>query len=370
MKKAIYRFFVGVAKLFGEDEEKKTKPEIEQESILTPELEEQPIIVEAKQEVTLLPEPKGIEKESISELEIEEKQTISESKKKNKEQNVRRKKPRNWEIVTVTIDPRDIMETMGVPYLALSKNRKSPIVYNSPDGTTKVRISCHSEHYIASIYDWDIIQCIAGKIQETINSGQDIPSRNIIIPRHELLKELRKDDGKKARKEIEKSLARLKLTGIETTVRNEDYRYKGGFGFLDSWGYTERKDIKEFRISLSDWLYDGICAQGALLKVHEEYFDIKSGLKKVLYRIARKHVGNKNNSWDFSIEELHRKSGSERDLRKFKHDLQKAICDNDIPGYPTELFYKDGKTFIRFINGRKKIKEIISRWSVDEDQPK
>jgi hypothetical protein len=157
-----------------------------------------------------------------------------------------------------SIDPRDIMESMGIPFLSLSKNRKTPIVYESPDGITKVRISCHSEHYIASIYDWDIIQCIAGKIQEVINSGQDIPPRTIIMPRHELIKKLHKYDGKTDQKKIESSLNRLQTTLIDTTVRNEDCRYRSGFSFIDNWGYSERKDIKEFRITLSDWLYDGI----------------------------------------------------------------------------------------------------------------
>jgi plasmid replication initiation protein len=271
------------------------------------------------------------------------------------------KKKASTDLTKLSIDPRDIMETMGIPYLSLSKNRTAPIVYESPDGRTKVRISCHSEHYIASIYDWDIIQCIAGKIQEVINSKEDIPPRTVIIPRHKLLKELNKHDGKKSRKEIEASLSRLKVTGIETTIRNEDFRYKGGFGFIDSWGYTERKDIKEFRITLSDWLYDGICKDGALLKVHPEYFKMTSGLKKILYRIARKHVGIQNKSWDFSIEDLHKKSGSERDLRKFKHDLKKIISDNDIPGYFLELIDENDKTTVRVINIRKYFKEALTQ---------
>jgi hypothetical protein len=276
------------------------------------------------------------------------------------------RKKASTDLATSSFDPRDIMESMGVPYLALSKNRKTPIIYESSDGTTKVRISCHSEHYLASIYDWDIIQCIAGEIQELINSKSDIPSRTIIVPRHELFKALYKHDGKKTRKEIEASLKRLQTTGIETTVRNEDNRYKGGFGFIDSWGYTERKDIKEFRITLSDWLYDGICRPAALLKFHPEYFKITSGLKKILYRIARKHVGTNNDYWDFSIVELHKKSGSERDLRKFKHDLKKIISDNDIPGYFIEWIKKNDKIFIRFINGRKELKRILSETN---DQP-
>ncbi len=139
-----------------------------------------------------VPQPKEIDKESTLEPERKlEAQIITEKKQDNKHE-----KKSSKSIIKFSIDPRDIMESMGIPFLSLSKNRKSPIVYESPDGTTKVRISCHSEHYIASIYDWDIIQCIAGKIQEVINSKKDIPARTVIIPRHELIKELHKHDGK------------------------------------------------------------------------------------------------------------------------------------------------------------------------------
>jgi plasmid replication initiation protein len=242
------------------------------------------------------------------------------------------------------------MEIMGVPYLALSKNRKLPIVYTSPDGTIKVRISCHSEHYIASIYDWDIIQCIAGKVQEFINSKSDIPPRTMIISRNELIKALHKHGGKKQHKDLEASLNRLQTTLIETTVRNEDYRYRSGFSFLDNWRYSEREDIKEFRITLSEWLYDGICKEGALLKVCYEYFDITSGLKKIFYRIARKHVGTKNKSWDFSLENLYEKSGSEQKFKQFKYNVRKLVKDNDLPDYSIEWIEEGEKITVRFIN--------------------
>lgn len=244
------------------------------------------------------------------------------------------------------------MEVMEVPFLALSKNRTTPINYESPDGSIKVKISRHTDHYVASIYDWDIILFAASKMQEVMNSGSDIPPRTLIVPRHELLKAIHKHNVKKQKEDLEASLNRLRSTLIDTTIRNEDYRYRGGFGFLDSWGYTERKDIKEFRITLSQWLYDGICKKGSLLKVSSEYFTITSGLKKFLYRTARKHVGKNENSWDFSIEKLYEKSGSEREFKKFKHDLKKVVDDNDLPGYFIKWMERDGKVFIRFQNIR------------------
>jgi plasmid replication initiation protein len=255
---------------------------------------------------------------------------------------------------------RDFTEMMEIPFLALSMRRIKPIVYEDKSRGIKVRVTAHREHFLASIYDWDIIIFVASKMQEIMNNGTDIPPRTITFPRHEILKALMKHDGKKEEKDLKASLSRLRLTGIETTIRNQDCRYEAGFGFLDSWGYTKRKDIREIHITLSQWLYDGVCAKGALLKVSNDYFEMTSGLKRFLYRTARKHVGIQNHEWEFSIEKLYEKSGSEQEFKKFKYDLKKIIKDNNIPGYFLELVEKENKSFIRFINLRKEVKKMLS----------
>lgn len=275
---------------------------------------------------------------------------------KTKEPKIKKPKPpRLPELSPQERAARDITEMMEVPFLALSKNRREPIIYEKHDGKNMmiVKVSRHTGHFLASIYDWDIVLFVAGKMQEILNNGSDIPPRTMVIPRHELLKSLRKHDGKTTRLELKAALSRLQLTGIETTIRNEDGRYDAGFGFLESWGYTDRKDIKEIEITLSRWLYDGICVKGSLLMVDQDYFSITSALKRFLYRTARKHVGGHSNAWEFLIETLYEKSGSEREFRFFKRDLKVAILQNDIPGYHLEWIDKDKKTFISFKNLRK-----------------
>jgi Plasmid replication initiator protein len=250
---------------------------------------------------------------------------------------------------------RDITEMMEVPFLALSKNRREPIIYEKHDGPNmmRVKVSRHTGHFLASIYDWDIVLYVAGRMQEILNKGSDIPPRTMIIPRHELLKALKKHDGKTTRLELQAALSRLQLTGIETTIRNEDGRYAAGFGFLDSWGYTERKEVREIEITLSRWLYDGICVKGALLMVDPEYFSITSALKRFLYRTARKHVGGHGNNWEFSVETLYEKSGSESEFKFFKRDLKAVVLRNDIPGFHLEWVEKNKKTFVSFKNLKK-----------------
>jgi plasmid replication initiation protein len=243
---------------------------------------------------------------------------------------------------------RDFSEMMEVPFLALSKNRKNPITYESADGEIKIKVSRHTEHFVASIYDWDIILFVAGKMQEILNEAKDIPPRTMVFPRHELLKTIHKHNVNTQQKRLEDSLHRLRRTAIDTTIRNKDYRYKADFGFIDSWDYTDRKDVKEIRITLSQWLYDGICRQGSLLKINSDYFSLTSGLKKFLYRTARKHAGNNGEGWEFAIEKLYEKSGSEREFKKFKSDLKIAVLEDDIPEYSMEWLEKKGKTLVYF----------------------
>ncbi len=261
------------------------------------------------------------------------------------------KKTTKTEIIPYPDNPiRDIIDLMEFPFLALSKDRINPIVYESADKTQKVVISGHRGHFLASIYDWDIILVVAGKIQEILNNSE-IPSHNVIIPRHELLKALHKKRGKKQQKDLEKSLARLQLTGIETTVNNKDYRHKAGFGFIDSWGYLERKNDREIRnvkITLSPWLYELCCAKGSLLKSNSKYFELTSGLKRFLYRTARKHAGINRDGWEFSLEKLYEKSGSENDFRKFKARLKAAVLDHDIPEYLLKWIDRNGKISVEF----------------------
>lgn len=247
---------------------------------------------------------------------------------------------------------RDFAEMMENPFLALSKNRKNPIIYESPDGTRKIKVTRHSGHFLASIYDWDIIIFVESIIQKILNESSEIPPRTITFPVHELLKTLHKHNGKKEESDLKKSLARLKLTGIETTLRNKDNRYEAGFGFIDNWKYVERKnnrDVRQIQITLSQWLYDGICSRGALLKVSPSYFGIASALKRFLYRTARKHVGNsEGNEGSFFIETLYDKSGSEGNFRLFKSQIKKIVFKSKIPDYEMKLIEENGKEKVLF----------------------
>jgi plasmid replication initiation protein len=342
MKKRIASFLMRILDVKREDIPEEKNKEIEEVEAL----KEEPVIKNNKKSSL----KKVVVDDFVSDESFKEMKPLFKTTKIKKV--TKQNKTKAKELTSKEKAERDLTEMMEVPFLALSKNRKKPILYEKRNGenTMKVKVSAHSEHYIASIYDWDIILFVAGRIQKILNEGADIPPKKMIVPRHEILKALKKHDGKKEELDLRAALSRLQLTGIETTIRNETGKYGAGFGFLDSWGYTERKDVREIWINLSDWLYEGICAKGSLLMVDPDYFSLTSGLKRFLYRTARKHAGINGGSWEFLLKTLYEKSGSEQEFKMFKRDLKKAVSDNDIPGYLLRWDERDGKIYISFKN--------------------
>ena len=94
-----------------------------------------------------LPEKTEIQEEVVESVEAI--QTL-----KQKEPKVKKPKPpRLPELSPQERAARDITEMMEVPFLALSKNRKDPIIYEKHDGLNmiKVKVSRHTGHLLASI---------------------------------------------------------------------------------------------------------------------------------------------------------------------------------------------------------------------------
>ncbi|MBE9110663.1 replication initiator protein A [Nodosilinea sp. LEGE 07298] len=229
---------------------------------------------------------------------------------------------------------RDQRDTMERPFLALSKRRKTPIDYRSPNGEVWVRVTPNMDHYVASIHDWDYIIVIASIMLANLNLGIQ-PSRTIRISAYELLKSAGRDTGGKAYKDLYAGLDRLTSTLVKTNIRRLQHQESKSFSFIDSWDFLCKGDNSkaQLQITISQWLYDGICDKAYVLSVHPDYFSLTSGIKRFLYRTARKHAGRDGALWQCSLKSLHEKSGSEMDIRDFKKYIKKSIIDNDIPEY-------------------------------------
>ena len=82
-------------------------------------------------------------------------------------------------------------------------------------------------------------------------------------------------------------------------------------------------------LTLSEWLHEGIVMDGGVLAITPDYFKIKGGRERWLYRVARKHAGgNDGAGFTISLPTLFEKAGAEGTYRRFKHEM-KHICETD-----------------------------------------
>lgn len=74
-----------------------------------------------------------------------------------------------------------------------------------------------------------------------------------------------------------------------------------------------------------------------MLTIHHNYFELKGGIERWLYRVARKHAGSQEGGWRFTMKQLHEKSGSMARLANFACDIRKAVSANALPEYGLEI---------------------------------
>lgn len=140
----------------------------------------------------------------------------------------------------------------------------------------------------------------------------------------------------KAYQDLEKALSRLKGTTIKTNiVYSDDEQEMIEFGLIDSWRIVEKQkgklEIGMVEVTLPDWLYQAI-TRTKVLQISPDYFRIRKAIDRRLYEVARKHCGSQH-EFTICLDKLHRKTGSSRELRKFRFDIKQLIKVNDLPDY-------------------------------------
>ena len=124
-------------------------------------------------------------------------------------------------------------------------------------------------------------------------------------------------------------------TQITTNIKTNGVRIIKGFGLIDSWTIIEKSPEDDrmvaVEISLSEWLYNAILGHEAL-SLSREYFQLRKGLDRRLYEIARKHCGQQA-SWKVSLALLHKKSGSSGTLKEFRRKVRGIAKTDHMPDY-------------------------------------
>lgn len=231
-------------------------------------------------------------------------------------------------------------ETLSLPFFSLSKGKRTSMSY-AANGVT-VNVSAPAQYGVATIWDSDVLLWCASEIIAARERGRETSPRLSLRP-YELLKAIGRPTSGKRYKDLHEALQRLKATTVRTNVRGPGGERTVLFSWLErvQIDYDVAGNSKAVEITLPQWFYDAVL-NGTVLTLSPDYFQITSGLERWLYRLVRRHAGNQSHGWTFSMDELHRKSGSSRALKYFARDLRHIVAANTLPEYHLELVTLQG----------------------------
>ena len=247
---------------------------------------------------------------------------------------------------------KDQRETMERPFFSLQKRKRlKPIEYQSADGDVWVKVEAVPAYGMATIWDADILIWAASSLNRMKAEGKNELPRELKTTAYDLLRSIQRDVGGKGYAELRAALERLQTTTIFTSIRSKRGRDRR-FSWLDSWDVeTDENDRPiALRITLSNWVYEGIVNEKSVLTMHPDYFSISGGLERALYRIARKHAGDQEEGWTCRVSVLRDKTGSDSSTKEFNRMLRKVVEANGLPEYDLRFTQTaDGSAAVHFI---------------------
>jgi plasmid replication initiation protein len=248
---------------------------------------------------------------------------------------------------------KDQRETMERPFFSLQKRKRlKPIEYTSPDGEVSVKVEAVPAYGMATIWDGDILIWAASALNRLKADGRNELPRSLKVTAYDLLRSIQRDTGGKGYNDLKAALDRLATTTIFTSIRAKKGRDRR-FSWLDGWD-VEVDPITEkpiaLKITLSDWVYEGIINEKSVLTMHPDYFQLSGGLERAIYRIARKHAGDQDDGWTCRVSLLHEKTGSDSEPKEFARMLRRIVEVNELPEYDVAFtMVGDGSAGVRFI---------------------
>lgn len=255
--------------------------------------------------------------------------------------------------------PKDHPDMMERPFFSIAKRRRmKPIEYTNDDRSVFVRATASPEHGMATIWDADILIYCISRIMAAHDRGDNDFGPSIFVTPYELLKGIARDTGGQNYAELIAAIKRLKTTTIETNIRGTGKNNIAMFNWLaEIEGEGRDPDpgaqLKTLELRISNWLFKGLMSGKGVLTLDREWFLLKGGLERVLYRIARKHAGDQPHGWTCRFDVLYKKTGSEEPMRNFAVRLRKLVARNDLPRYSMALTTTvDGSAAVFFLARR------------------
>lgn len=252
---------------------------------------------------------------------------------------------------------KDDVNLMDVAPFSLSKRANTGIIrYELKDSL--ITIEGGAETGLATVFDYDIflnmVSHLANEVQryrreEAKGLRPTLPPKTYRPSASHILKFCRRSDGGKSYEDLEAALDRLSNTTIKVVnLSNGRRRQVDSRPLISGYSVVSRtgaNKIDLIEITIPDWVYLSVVKNERtvpLLTLHEDYFLISSGIGRFVYRLARKAAGQSEAT--YSIREIHKRSGSAQEYRKFAYDLKEFVTRTQafpMPDYDLSFF--DGK---------------------------
>jgi plasmid replication initiation protein len=250
---------------------------------------------------------------------------------------------------------KDTRSTMDVAVFRLSKKDKRPNTTVRCELTNGYVEIASGSAGMASVWDYDVILMAISHLMQAVNQHRagkgEMPGRVFRPSVAEILKFCRRSDGGRQYDEIEAVLDRLHTTTVKVvrTVKGrggKEKRVGNAEAFITR--YRTVADSKSGRVAtvemeIADWIYEEVAVgSAAVLTMHEDYFRIKDGIGRFVYRLARRSAGKTTATWKFKT--LYERSNSTGEFKEFCRMLRKGIlASNDLPHYDiVEVQGQDG----------------------------
>lgn len=269
---------------------------------------------------------------------------------------------------------KDDVNLMDVAPFSLSKRASKGIIrYELKDSL--ITIEGGAETGLATVFDYDIFLNMVSYLAEEVQQFRRDEAKGLrptLPPKvyrpnaSHILKFCRRSDGGKSYEDLEAALDRLANTTIKVVNLSGGKRRQvdsrpliGGYSVVSRTGANK---IDTIEITIPDWVYTSIVRNEnklPLLTLHQDYFLISSGLGRFIYRLARKAAGKSDAR--YSVRELHRRSGSTQELRKFAYDLREFVTRTQafpMPEY--DLSIEDGRDDQMLFMRRRKDDELTA----------
>jgi len=252
------------------------------------------------------------------------------------------------------VSVKDTISIMDVAVFRLSKSqtRKGEIIRHVRDD--HVLEIASDARGMATIYDYDIVLFMISHLADQTRLWREgrgpKPGRSFRPHSAEIFKFCRMDPGGDSYARLEQALDRLKGTTLKI-IRKDQARNRskaiGLIGGYDIISYTAKDRIGTVEIDIPEWIYDAVTThqKPEVLTVHRDYFLIEKGLGRFIYRLARKAAGIGEAT--YSVQTIHQRTGSTRELRKFAFDLRQLVAANDLPEYDLALIEGKDGTLLR-----------------------